>query len=477
MFGTELYGAFRSVKRVFDPGGLFNPGRIVDAPDPLDNLRVLTDAPDVPEIPTRFDYAKEGGFYRSVEMCSGVGHCRKTLTGSMCPSYMATREEGHSTRGRSNALRAALEGRLEGGLSGEELRSVMDLCLGCKACKRECPSAVDMARHKSEFLHHYQQTHGITVRNWLVAHIDRIIGLAARFSSLANLLARLPFIRFLNEKLLGFDRRRTPPRFAGRSFRRLFEDHIPSPEAGSGGEVALLVDCWTNHNEPETGLAVVEILEAAGYAVELADTKCCGRPAVSKGFLDRAVRLAEHNVRVLHEQVRQGRTVVGIEPSCLLTVRDEYPGLLRGELSERARRVAAGSLLYDEFLAGLPDSVWEGMHLQAARHPVLVHGHCHQKALIGMKPLESLLGRIPGVDYTVLDTSCCGMAGSFGYEAEHYQVSRACAERILAPAVRAADPAAEVLAPGFSCRLQIEHFTGRAARHPAAFLAELLPDG
>jgi FAD/FMN-containing dehydrogenase/Fe-S oxidoreductase len=475
MFGDQLYRAFRRVKAEFDPDGVLNPGRMVDAPDPLQNLRSLLDTGRVPDISTAFDYSAEGGFYRAVEMCSGVGHCRKTVTGVMCPSYMVTLDEAQSTRGRANALRAAMEGRLKGGLAGEDVRAVLDTCLSCKACKSECPSQVDMARFKSEALDLYRRKYGLGLRDLLTAYIDRVSRLAGLLAPLSNTLLRTSPARWLAEKLLGFDRRRELPRFVRKNFRQRFASRHPAGGPADRPRVVLFVDCWTDRCEPELGLAAVSLLEVAGYAVEVTDTRCCGRAAISKGHLQRAGQLAAYNVQMLHEFVRAGCLVVGIEPSCLLTLRDEYPALLRGRLAEQAREVAGASLLIEELLARLPDETWARLALRSAPFAVLVHGHCHQKSLSGMKPLELVLERVPDIDYKVLDASCCGMAGSFGYEVEHYELSRACAERVLAPAVRESASDSLVLAPGFSCRRQIEHFTGRHALHPVAFLAGLLP--
>ncbi len=488
MFGDRLYEAFRAVKRTFDPDGLLNPGRVVDAPDPLQNLRTLPSVADIPEMRTTLDYSADGGFYRSIEMCSGVGHCRKTATGSMCPSYMATRDEAHCTRGRANTLRAALEGRFEGGLTGTEVRQVMDLCLSCKACKNECPSSVDMAKHKSVFLDTLQRENGVSLRNWLVGHVDLLAPVLSALAPLVNWLSHRPWMRWLAEKLLGLDRRRAPPRFVARSLprqlpakrlktrpsARVAAPASPTRNPDDVGQLVLLADCWTKYSEPQVGLAAVSVLEKTGYSVVLGDTRCCGRPAISKGLLSRALALAQHNVKVLHRHVRAGRIIVGVEPSCLLTLRDEYIDLLPAELGQQAREVAGASLLIDELLAELPDRVWQNLRFDAFPHRVLVHGHCHQKALAGMDALKGVLGRVPEIELQVLDASCCGMAGFFGYEAEHYALSEACAERILAPAVRAEDASGAVLAAGFSCRHQIQHFAHRTAMHPIEFLAGLL---
>lgn len=475
MFGPELYRAFRRVKSLFDPDGVLNPGRKVDAPDPLDDLRVLPRADRLPQVATRFDYSAQGGFYRAVEMCSGVGECRKTLKGSMCPSYMATREEANATRGRANALRAALEGRLEQGLTNQKLYNAMDLCLACKACKSECASAVDMARYKAEFLDHYQKRRGTTLRKWITARMDLVLALFSPIALLVNVAVNRPFIRWLNEKLLGFDRRRSIPKLVRKTFRSQFATRDIIPSIKRNKRALLFTDCWMNHNEPQVGRAAVALLEAAGYDVRLSDTRCCGRPAISQGQLDRAVALARHNISILYPQVEDGAIVVGLEPSCLLTMRDEYLDLLSGKAREQARRVARSSLLIDELLAGLSEESWDQLRLPSISQKVFVHGHCHQKALVGNDSLRSLLNRVPHLQVEFIDSGCCGMAGSFGYEVEHYAISRACFERVLAPVLSAAPRSQPVLAPGFSCRHQIVHFTGREAIHPIEFLAGLLP--
>jgi FAD/FMN-containing dehydrogenase/Fe-S oxidoreductase len=473
MFGPELYQAFRQVKNLFDPAGIFNPNRIVDTPDTLSSLKILPSVSEIPEINTRLDYSSDGGFYRSLEMCSGVGHCRKTLSGSMCPSFMATQSEGLSTRGRSNGLIAALEGRLPEGLANQQLYEILDLCLGCKACKNECPSFVDMTKHKQELLFQRHRLRGAPMRDLLVGHVDTLLPAGGALAWIANRLSRFRTTRWLAEKLLGFDRRRVIPAFSPISFRRRFSRRAPNPRTPSRGEVALFVDCWLNHCQPEVGMASVELLEAAGFAVRLTETRCCGRPALSKGLLDRAARLAEYNTAVLYQHLKAGRAIVVVEPSCLSTMRDDYLYLLSGATREKAREIASRSQLIDEFLADIAEDAWQAMSLRSFPDRVLLHGHCHQKALGAMKSLEGVLQRIPGVDVTLLETSCCGMAGAFGYEVGHYEVSRACVERLLAPAIREAPPSTVVLAPGFSCRQQIAHFTGRQALHPVELLARL----
>jgi len=332
-----------------------------------------------------------------------------------------------------------------------------------------------MARYKAEFLDLYQKRQRVPLRKWITARIDLVFKVLNPIAALANLAARLSLVRWMIEKLLGFDRRRSLPRFAPRAFRNQFASRAILPWTQGKKRVLLFTDCWMNYNEPEVGRAAVALLEAAGYDVRLANTRCCGRPAISQGQLDRAITLAQHNISILYPQVESGTIVVGIEPSCLLTMRDEYLDLLSGKSREQARRVARSSLLIDELLASLSQESWEQLSLRAIPQKVFVHGHCHQKALLGMDSLRSLLARVPQLEIELIDSGCCGMAGLFGYEVEHYAVSRACFERVLSPTLSAADRSQLVLAPGFSCRHQIAHFTGREARHPIEFLAGLLP--
>src|SRR5207302_1749449 len=376
MYGPTLMQAFRRLKRAFDPDNRMNPGNIVDSPGIIENLRYGV-AYKTWEPRTLLDFSAQGGFAAAVEMCNGVGVCRKKLEGTMCPSYMATKDEEHSTRGRANALRAVLSGRLPASeFTGKRLHAVMDLCLECKGCKAECPANVDMAKLKYEFLYHYYQANGLPLRN-------RVFGRVAKLSVLV-------------------------------------------------------------------------------------DRKCCGRPLISKGMLDEAREHAAWNVARLAPYARRGVAIVGLEPSCSLTLRDEWVDLLR---TDDARAVAEQSLLLEQFLLRERE---RGLTLRFADghgRKVLLHGHCHQKAMVGTAPTVAVL-TWAGYDVSEVDSGCCGMAGSFGFEREHYDLSVALGNRRLAPAVKAADPHTLVVAPGISCRQQIEHLAGRRAKHPAEALAE-----
>ncbi|MGH7462256.1 MAG: anaerobic glycerol-3-phosphate dehydrogenase subunit C, partial [Longimicrobiales bacterium] len=381
-----------------------------------------------------------------------------------------------STRGRANALRAALSGRLPPSeLTSERMHAVLDLCLECKACKAECPAGVDMAKIKYEFLAQYQAVHGLPLRSRLFGNIHRVSRIAYRVSRIANLILRAGPVRWLNEKALGIAHQRTLPPFASQSFRDWYRMHRRTTvvRRPSRGAVVLFADTFTNFNHPEIGIAAVRVLEAAGYQVLLAEHGCCGRPMISKGLLDQAKTAAALNVNVLAPFVEQGIPVVGLEPSCLLTLRDEYLDLLPDDARARARRLAEGTMLIEEFLSGLSERGELQIKWRAAPQKVLVHGHCYQKALTGTAPLLNML-RLPGHDVSEINSGCCGMAGSFGYEAEHYQISQTIGEERLFPAVRAAHADTLIAASGMSCRHQIEGGTGRAPKHPIQLLADAL---
>jgi FAD/FMN-containing dehydrogenase/Fe-S oxidoreductase len=499
MFGPALYAAFRELKRTFDPLGLLNPGKIIDAPSLASNLR-YGPAYVTPEVPTTFDFSAEGGMTRAAELCAGVGECRKRRGGSMCPSYRATREEQHVTRGRANALRLALTGQVGlSGLSDPALKEVLDLCLECKACKSECPTNVDMARLKAEVLHQYYREHGLPWRNWIFGNVAKLTRWGGQ---LGNRWMRSKLGRWLNEKLFGIDRRRVPPALAKDPFYMLalqdqfFYERAHPPERGpdgrpklSGSPVLIFPDTFTRLYEPEVGMAAIAVLLRLGCQVVVGEPdvgiqtrmhpperrpnhlRCCGRPMISNGMLDEAVRLARHNVEMLYPWSAAGKPIIACEPSCILTMKDDYPALLRGDERGRAEVVASACLTVEEFLDRLP-----ALRCGSGPKKILVQGHCHQRSLVGMGPLLRLLRRIPSAEVIDLDAGCCGMAGSFGYEKEHYEMSRLVGEQQLFPALRRADFEDVIVAPGFSCRMQIAHFTGRVAVHPTLLLRALLDE-
>jgi FAD/FMN-containing dehydrogenase/Fe-S oxidoreductase len=463
VFGPLIYDGFREIKRTFDPAGILNPGKIVDAGPMTDNLRFgagyLTPTPA-----TWFDYSDYGGMGGAVDMCSGVGACRKTLEGTMCPSYMATREEMHSTRGRANVLRLAMSGRLgESGLGDGGVYETLDLCLECRACKAECPVGVDVARFKSEFLADYWTRHGTAWHARALGNARSMAALGSRWAPIANWVLGTAPARALNEAALGIDRRRRLPRFARTTLTK---------RAGgrTGSDARLFVDTFTNYYDPEIGVAALDVLEGAGLGVSLARNGCCGRPQISKGLLSDARELARRNAYALHGDALAGRPIVFCEPSCLSAVREDAPALLSGEARERALAVARASVLFEEYVESLGTRV----SLRGGPSRVLLHGHCHQKSMGLVAPARSLLSKIPGAAVIDPDAGCCGMAGSFGYDKGRYEVSRAIGERKLFPAIRNREPGTVVVAAGTSCRHQIADFTGEQAVHPAVLLRSLL---
>jgi len=481
-FGPEVYAAFKEVKRLFDPPGLLNPGKIVDAP-PMDESLRFGPAYATRPVATTFDWSRDGGFARAVELCSGVGACRKTSEGTMCPSYMVTREEEHSTRGRANLLRAVLSGVLPPReLTGRRLYEALDLCLECKGCKAECPANVDMAKLKSEFLAQYHQANGLPARAWMFGHYRQLSRLGSMAAPLSTALTQMRPARWALDRFAGIDRRRALPPFArptflqwwrsrGHATARLRDREEPSP-SGRRAPVALFADTFMIYNYPHVGRAAVEVLERLGYLVELAPAVCCGRTLISKGLLGEAREAARRNIAALLPLAERGVPIVGCEPSCVLTFRDEVPDLAPGE---PAQTLARQVKLIDEFLAEeharapLPLSGGGGRR-------VLVHGHCHQKALAGVAAVHQVLSAA-GMTVEVVDAGCCGMAGSFGFEKEHFEISMAIGERRLLPAVRNLPADVPVVAMGVSCRQQIAHATGRKALHLVELLADLPADG
>lgn len=481
LFGPQLYNTLQEVKRTFDPDNLLNPGKVVDAPPVTSNLRYGPTYQTI-ELKTVFDWGSDGGFAPAVEMCNGAGVCRKLGAGTMCPSYMATRDERDTTRGRANALRNALAGRIpREELYSEEMYGVLDLCLGCKACKSECPSSVDMAKIKSEFLVHYYDHNGLPLFN-------RLMGL---LPTLNELLYRLtpflvPVINWLLHTAVakavfaqvGIHPARDLPSYAPETFATWFAHRTPrsaptSTKNAPNGPVLLFHDTWVNFNETGVGKAMVRVLEAAGYAVHLADgRKCCGRPLITGGQADQAKAWIDHNIALLAPYAQAGIPIVGIEPSCILTIRDEYLNLASDR--KRAQVVAGQALTLDEFVAQAAAAGRFTLPTGSQPRKALLHGHCHHKALVGNESTVAAL-RAAGYMVEVIPSGCCGMAGDFGYEHDHYEISRRIGEDRLFPAVRAAAADTVIVASGTSCRHQIDHFTGRLPMHLAEALAATLP--
>ena len=472
MYGSRMVRTFKEVKTAFDPDGLMNPGKIVD-PLKMDDRSLFRFKPGyrVPQMETALDWSDWGGFGSAVEMCNNNGSCRKATAGVMCPSFRATGNEQHLTRGRANTLRLAISGQLgTEALVSDAMAETMKLCIACKGCKRECPTGVDMARMKVEFLHHYHERHGVRLFDRLVAYLPRYGPTVSRIGWLVNLRDAIPGLAALAEAVTGFSARRRLPRWSPEPF------HLEQTMANvcSGPEVALMVDTFNTYFEPENARAAVRVLEAAGYRVQLPRSTngsrplCCGRTFLAAGLVKEAKKEAQRTLDCLGPLVLRGIPIIGLEPSCLLTLRDEFMVLgLDGVVTE----LSENALLFEEFLAAEIEAGHCELDLEALpQKRALIHGHCHQKAFNAMGSVEKVLGLVPDLDVEVIDSSCCGMAGAFGYEAENYEISMRIGELNLLPAIRDEDADSLIIADGTSCRHQIADGAGRAAVHVARVL-------
>ena len=468
MFGSQLYQAFTEVKKAFDPEGIMNPGKIVDAPPMTENLRFGTEYNTI-KVDTYFDFSSQEGFGRAIEMCNGVGACRKTLTGTMCPSFIGTREEEHSTRGRANALRSIISGTLpHTELTGERLQEVLDLCLGCKACKAECPSNVDMAKIKYEVMAHYHKANGLPLHRRLFGEIGALAPLGSMFSPLSNWAVNNTLSKWIAEKVIGVDRRRDMPTFVRPTYEQWFRKR--RSRRTSDKKVVLFSDTFMNYSEPSIGKAAVEVLEACGFEVLLPEKRCCGRPLISEGMLDRAIENASYNINTLRVYADKGIPIIGCEPSCTSAITDDYVELIG---TPDAKRVAEATYSFEEFFAQLVEDGELPLEFSTEPRDILLHGHCHQRALIGIQPTVKMLSLPAEHKVTVIDSSCCGMAGAFGYEKKHYELSMNIGELRLFEAVREKPPGSFTLsAAGFSCRHQLEHGTGVQPKHPIEVLRD-----
>jgi len=520
MFGARIVRAFEQVKDRFDPEALLNPGKIVRPPK-MDDRGLFRFKPGYRQLPleTALDWSEWGGFASAAEMCNNNGACRKSDPGVMCPSYRATGDEQHLTRGRANTLRLALSGQLgPDALASDAMRDTMALCISCKGCKRECPTGVDMAKMKIEFLHHYRQSHPLTVRDRLIAYLPRYAPVAAWFAPVLNLRNRVPALARLGERLFGFSAERPLPAWSPRPYRdtaparqeaplrpsggrgrdpsrsdgrvrwatpsaRSLESPTsprPSPPPGAereyegAGEVVLLVDTFTRWFEPENARAAERVLTRAGYRVRTPEPGvgrplCCGRTFLAAGLVEEARAEARRMLDALAPAVAAGTPIVGLEPSCLLTLRDEFPAMLPG--AETAA-LAARAQLFEEFVVAEHAAGRFVLDLAPMRGKALLHGHCHQKAFGTAPAAAAALRLIPELTVETFDSTCCGMAGAFGYEAEHFEVSRRIGELGVLPTVRAAAPDTLIAACGTSCRHQIADLAARDARHIVHLLDE-----
>lgn len=475
LFGAKLTQAFKEIKSTFDPENRLNPGKVVDPPR-MDDESLLRygSAYQVPFEPqqTAFAFRDDGGFGLSVEMCNGAGVCRKLGQGVMCPSFQATHDETHSTRGRANALRAAMMGLLgTKGMTSKELYEVFDLCISCQACKSECPSAVDMARLKAEFTHQYYREHGIPLRARLFANIAEINRLSHPFAPFVNAVMNGPGKWFMNA--VGVHPRRSMPALAAETFSGWYRKSGSQDDSSKAKkQVVFFHDTFMEFNDPHIGQAAIKVLKALEFEPIVLDNKTdSGRPAVSKGLLENAINLARHNLTLLAPYAQKGIPIVGCEPSVMAMLVNEYCDLVPGEESDVVRDQA---MLIDELIVKTAQRGDLPLKFDHAPRKILFHGHCQQKAIFGVDDTIKMLELIPNCTVELINSGCCGMAGSFGYEKEHYDISIRLAEMSLAPAVRAADPETIICAAGTSCRDQIKHTTEREGIHPIEVFAEAL---
>ena len=471
MFGDALVKAFEEFKAIWDPQGRMNPGKIVHAYGATENLRLGTSFRPAPVKTVMFFGGDEGSFGRTTLRCVGVGECRKK-GGTMCPSYMATGEEMHSTRGRAHLLFEMLNGDRQGGVLKQgwrepAVKEALDLCLSCKGCKGECPVKVDMASYKAEFLSHYYQHHPRPLAAHAFGFIDRWSRWAAHAPRAANLLTQTPFLAALAKRMVGIAPQRSLPAFARRTFRESFAD---DGQTRPGGDVLLWPDTFNNHFHPEVAHAAANVLRHAGRRVRLpAAGLCCGRPLYEFGLLDDAKRYLQRVVAALGDDLRAGTPIVVLEPACLSVFKEELPMMLPRD--EQAKRLTAQSLLLSDFLQQQAAQV----RFNPLTRPAMVHGHCHHKSVLGFGAEQKILQEVLQLDVQLPDSGCCGMAGSFGFEAAKFDVSMACGERVLLAAVRSSAPDTLIVADGFSCREQIVQSTGRQVLHLAEVLQRAIP--
>ena len=480
MFGDRMVTNFEEVKDLFDPKGIMNPGKIVHPPK-FDDRSLLRFKPDYKSMKfnTGLDWSEWGGFSGAVEMCNNNGACRKFDAGVMCPSYRVTLDEQHLVRGRANTLRLAISGQLgDDAFVSEGMKETMQLCVSCKGCKRECPTGVDMSRMKTEFLHHYNKCNGLTLRDRLVAYLPRYASWARRFSGILNLRDRLPGLAMLSEVVAGLSAKRTLPKWQRDTF---VAQHASDLGPIDGHPVILLPDTFNSSFERENIDAAARVLAAAGYRVGFARPPagerplCCGRTFLATGMVDEARAEAKRMIEALAPYVAAGTPIVGLEPSCLLTLRDEFNAILPGE---QTTALAERAMLFEEFVAQEAKAQrFKAEFKPTMRKRALLHGHCHQKAFAAMGAIEKTLELVPGLEVETVNSSCCGMAGAFGYQAETYEVSMKMAEVSLLPAVRAEASESYIVADGTSCRHQIKDGAARNALHVARVLDEALVAG
>ena len=479
MIGEHNYQLLKEVKKMWDPQNIFNPGKIVDTP-PMDTSLRYQKGQKTTDYDTTFDFSEYQGIVRTAELCNGSGDCRKSELsgGTMCPSFMATRNEKDTTRARANILREILTNPTEKNpFASEEIKKVMDLCLSCKGCTSECPSNVDMARLKAEWQHQYYQEKGVPFRARQIGNFSKSMKLASKVPWAYDLVFGNKITGNLAKSVVGFAKDRSMPALAHETVEKWFKKRFQASSTPKHSAVYFFCDEFTNYNDAEIGKTAIQLLDRLGYEVKWADHAESGRAYLSKGLLDEARALAEKNVKLFSPLLSEDTPLVGIEPSSLLTFRDEYPDLLRGEWQQKAKALAPHCLTIEEMLA----KALEAGHLNpdlfttpAEKQLIKVHGHCHQKALSSMVPSKKILTALPNTEVHMIPSGCCGMAGSFGYEAEHYEVSMKIGELVLFPTVREQPDEVIIAAAGTSCRHQIKDGTGKLSKHPVEIIWERL---
>ncbi len=494
LMGAPVYDLFRQVKYIFDPSNIFNSGKIVDTPAMDANLRYQptpkvtgpSGTPAITSPATIFSFSKQESILRLAEKCSGSGDCRKTHLsgGTMCPSYMATRQEKDTTRARANILRHYLTNTDEPNpFDHHEIKAVMDLCLSCKGCKTECPSAVDVAKMKAEFLQHYYDANGTPFRTRMIGNFTRINRLASLAPAVYNFFLQNKTTASILKNTLGFSTERSLPLLHKQTLRSWFRQwqktkpapHPANEAAAPGKKIYLFADEFTNYNDVEMGQKAIQLLSALGYDVHIPDHDESGRTYLSKGLLYSAKKIAIGNVKKLYPHVKDGTPLIGLEPSAILTLRDEYPDLVSEDLLDQAKTLAGNSFYIDEFLAAeIKNQQITSNQFTTAEKQIHLHGHCHQKALSALSATVTALSLPANYKVELIPSGCCGMAGSFGYEKEHYSVSMNIGELVLFPAVRSAADSVTIAAPGTSCRHQIKDGTGKTALHPVEILWDAL---
>lgn len=473
MLGEQNYQLVKQVKNVWDPHNIFNPGKIVDSPPITENLRVIP-GKAIPEFKTTFDFSENRGYFQSIEKCNGTGDCRKSevIGGTLCPTFMATRDEDKSTRGRANILREFLyNNEKENIFDHKEIYDILDLCISCKACKIECPSNVDMAKLKAEFMQQYYDIHGIPLRSKLIAYLPRLNKLAMVFRPLSNFIMDTSLLK----RAIGFTTKRSVPKLSKLTLNRWVGNGIPKPEKEQKGKVYLFNDEFTNYNESDIGIKAILLLTKLGYEVKIPVHKESGRTFLSKGLIRTSKKIATENVNLLKDIISEETSLIGIEPSAILAFRDEYPELVNKDLQAASKKLAKNALLFEEFIsAEIEKGKISESSFTSDEKQILLHGHCQQKAIASTEPSKKMLSFPKNYSVKEIPSGCCGMAGSFGYEKEHYDLSMKIGEMVLFPAVRGAEEKMVISAPGTSCRHHIKDGTGRNAKHPVVVLYEAL---